>query len=247
MPRVSTRGYYNRTDGKTLKRNRYSLYPKKAFTKLVGCKEIAVMVHGLRNDSSGAVAKTVIAKNRLWKLGYTHPVVGFSYDSNTTGAHLIKYAKRALVTGQKIAVKNGRNMSQFICDFKNSSPNTKIRLMGHSLGTQVILSAIEYLSRYTVNHGIIESVHFFGASIPSDVPSSQRYAKILDKMITKKIMNYYSPTDEILSLADAQKYIKGPLGLNGVTGKPIQKYQQRKVAPKNHRFASYAAVLPSFP
>ena len=118
IPRISTRGYYDLTTGNTIKNNKYFLYPKKDFEKLIGSKEITIMIHGLRNDSAGAIAKVVIAKNRLKKLGYSFPVIGYSYDSNTTGAHLIKYARRALSTGQKIAKKNGRNLSLFIQEFK---------------------------------------------------------------------------------------------------------------------------------
>ncbi|MFZ8938048.1 MAG: hypothetical protein ACO2Y5_07340 [Nitrosopumilaceae archaeon] len=47
--------------------------------------------------------------------------------------------------------------------------------------------------------------------------------------------------------ADKANFVAGPLGLNGAIRKPISKYQQRKVEPENHRFASYAAVLKSFP
>ena len=91
----------------TLKNNSYFTYPKKDFKKLVNSKELTIMIHGLRNDNAGAVAKVVLAKKQLRKLGYVHPVIGYSYDSNTTGAHLIKQAKHALAVGQKIAKKNG--------------------------------------------------------------------------------------------------------------------------------------------
>lgn len=205
------------------------------------------MIHGLRNDNAGAIAKAVLARNRLRKLGYSHPVIGFSYDSNTTGAHLIKHAKHALAVGQSIAKKNGRNLGKFIEDFKESSPKTKIRLMGHSLGSQVILSTIEYLAKKKQNSGILESVYFFGASITEDVPSSKKYGKLLQTVVNKKILNHYAPSDEVLSWADDKKYVLGPLGLNGAIGKPIKKYHQKLVKPKNHRFASYAAVLNTFP
>lgn len=139
IPRISTRGYYDLSSGATLKNNSYYTYPKNDFKKLVDSQEITIMIHGLRNDNAGAVAKVVLAQKQLRKLGYVHPVIGYSYDSNTTGAHLIKHAKRALAVGQKIAVKNGRNLGKFIEDFKETSPKTRIRLMGHSLGSQVIL------------------------------------------------------------------------------------------------------------
>ncbi len=34
IPRISTRGYYDLSTGKTLKKNHYYLYPKKRFHKI---------------------------------------------------------------------------------------------------------------------------------------------------------------------------------------------------------------------
>jgi hypothetical protein len=245
IPRISTRGYYDLTNGTTLKKNPYYFYPKKDFQKIIDSKELTIMIHGLQNDNAGAVAKAVIARNKLRRLGYVHPVIGYSYDSNTTGAHLLAYAKHALSVGQMIAKKNGRNLATFVKDFKSISPKTKIRLMGHSLGSQVILSTVERLATHHQN--IIESAHFFGASIKSDVPSSKKYGTLLHKVIKGKIVNYYSPTDDVLFWADKANFVAGPLGLNGATGKTISKYHQKLVSPENHRFASYAKVLKSFP
>lgn len=243
IPRISTRGYYDLTSGKTLKKNRYYLYPCKYFKRLVNSQEMTIMIHGLRNNSRGAASKVVTARNKLRHLGYSHPVVGFSYDSNTTGAHTIMHARRALAVGQKIAKKNGRNLAMFIQDFKKTSPCTKIRLMGHSLGSQVILSAIEHL--FKDGSRTVESVHFFGASISCDAISLHH--EKLDYVIRKQITNYFSPTDNILSMACSDRYIKSPLGLVGAIKVTLPKYRQRMVTPKSHRFASYARVLNSFP
>ncbi len=246
VPRISTRGYYDLTNGTTLKKNPYHLYPKKDFEKLIGSKELTIMIHGLGNDNAGAVEKVIIARNKLRRLGYHYPVVGYSYDSNTTGGHLMAFAKHGLAVGQMIAKKNGRNLAIFIEDFKSISPKTKLRLIGHSLGSQVILSTVERLSK-NQNIGIVESAHFFGASIPSSVPSSKKYGPLLQRVIRGKIVNYYSPNDEVLFWGDHANYVSGPLGLHGATGKTISKYHQKQVSPENHRFASYAAVLRSFP
>jgi hypothetical protein len=115
------------------------------------------------------------------------------------------------------------------------------------LGSQVILSTAERLSKKNQNRGIIESAHFFGASITADVPSSKKYGQLLEKVIRGKITNYFSPNDEVLFWAEKANFVSGPLGLYGATGKTISKYHQKKVTPENHRFASYAAVLKSFP
>ena len=247
IPRISTRGYYDLSNGVTLKNNSYYTYPKNDFKKLINSQEITIMIHGLRNDNAGAITKVVLAQEQLRKLGYVYPVIGYSYDSNVIGAHLIKHAKHALAVGQKIAIKNGKNLGKFIEDFKTNSPKTKIRLMGHSLGSQVILSTVEYLAKKKQNVGIVEGVYFFGASITNDVPSSKKYGKILQSIICSKIVNHYAPKDEVLLWANKEKYVNGPLGLNGATGKPIKKYHQKLVKPKNHRFASYAQVLNSYP
>ncbi len=165
IPRISTRGYYDLSTGIKLKKNSYFLFPKKSFEKLNGKKELVIVIHGLRNDNKGAIQKIVIAKRRLKQLGYAHPVIGFSYDSNTKGAHLKKSALRALLVGQKIAKQNGYNLSQFIINFKKKNPNTKIRLIGHSLGTDVILSTIKKIATSSKKYNIIESVYLFFSSL----------------------------------------------------------------------------------
>ena len=247
VARISTRGYYDLLTGKTIKNNSYYLYPKQDFKKLIDSKELTIMIHGLRNDNAGAIAKVILAKNKLKKLGYSYPIIGYSYDSNTTGAHLLKYAKRSLAAGQVIAKKNGRNLGKFIEDFKVTSHSTKIRLIGHSLGTQVILSTLEYLAKKKKNIGIVESVYFFGASITDDVPASKKYRKILQDIVNTKIVNHYAPSDEVLSWANKEKFVKSPLGLDGATGKPVSKYRQTLLKPKNHKFVSYVSVLKKFP
>ncbi len=246
FPRISTRGFYNLDSGITIKNQPYHLYPKQSFDALIGAKEITIMIHGLRNNAPGALAKFVIAKKRLVHLGYKNPVVGYSYDSNTTGAQYISYALHALHTGLIIAGKNGRNLAKFVTDFKQKSPETKIRLMGHSLGAHVILSMVKNLARNAKNKGIVEAVYFFGGFIPSDAlnPKNGFHAQ---RIVATKIKNYYSPEDEVLRLADNWNWVNTPIGYRGAWGKTISKYSQIMVKPKNHRFASYAAVLRSFP
>jgi len=247
IPRISTRGYYDLGSGKRLKNNDYFLYPGIFFKKLYGKKELVIMIHGLRNDSSGAVEKIKIARQRLSSLGYRFPVVGYSYDSNTKGAHIKSTSLKALKTGQMIAQKNGSNLSKFIIEFKKNNPLIKIRLIGHSLGSQVILSAIEKLSKNNMGENSIESVHLFGASILANAANPKTYGNSMQKVIRRKLVNYYAPSDEVLKEAHDDNSVKNPLGLNGSIGNTISKYSQKKVRPINHRFASYAKTINSFP
>lgn len=267
FPRISTRGHYNLHTGKTIKhRKPYFLYPKKFFdfdSRLPRTpKEITIMMHGLQNDNPSAIKKFKIAQKRLRQLGYPHPVVGFSYDSNTHGAHLKKSALHALRIGQKIAKKNGKNLGCFILDFKKWYPRTKIRLMGHSLGTQVILYTITYLytTHFTNTQNIVESAHLFGSSIPTAHLLSKINRAAFKKIVAKKVVNYYSPADDVLRHAHIQKHIVDPIGYTGYGPNHTRNnkrafrldllpfdYTQKKVWPKNHRFASYARTITQFP
>lgn len=245
FPRISTRGYFDLYSGSTIKTKSYFLYPKHFFENLKP-KELTIMIHGMRNDNTGAVTKFEIAKKRLQSLGYKHPVVGFSYDANTRGAHLKRYEKRAIRAAELIAEKNGQNLSQFIIDFKKSNPTARIRLMGHSLGSNVIQSTVKNLAKKSLD-GIITGVYLFGASIPSNSFSPREYGKYYRRVVEHKIINYYSPTDEVLKFGADEKLISAPIGLVGATGKTISKYYQKKVSPDNHRFISYSKVLKKFP
>jgi len=247
FPRITTRGFYDLKTGKTMTNSPYRLYPKKKFDEFIGSKELTIMIHGLRNNNSGALSKFVIAKKRLKHLGYNHNVVGFSYDSNTVGAQYTSQEIHALNVGIIIANKNGKNLAAFIADFKNRSPTTKIRLIGHSLGAHVILSTIKKLSKKKISEGIIESVYFFGASISNNSLESKNFSKNEQKTIKSKIKNYYSPYDEVLRVANDENLIFSPIGYKGLIGKTTSKYLQILVKPKNHRFASYASVLRNFP
>ena len=247
FPKISTRGFYDLKTGKTLKNIAYDVYPKTSFEKISQKSEIVIMIHGLRNNKSGALAKYVIAEKRLKTLNYKHDVVGYSYDSNTAGVQYKSTALSALKVGVTIAKKNGKNLSKFIKDLKSKNSSIKIRLMGHSLGAQVILSTIESLAKNSENNGIIESVHLFGASIPANSLSPKIHGNKFQKIVNKKIMNYYSPYDDVLKAAHDEKWVDSPIGYRGALGTTCKKYHQTQVRPQNHRFASYAKTIKSFP
>ena len=205
------------------------------------------MIHGLRNNKSGALAKYVIAQKRLKVLHYNYPVIGYSYDSNTSGVQYKSTAISALKTGIIIAKKNGRNLSKFILDMKAKNPSQKIRLMGHSLGAQVILSTVHSLAKNPKNKNIIESVHIFASSIPANSFNPKKSGNAFQRIVNKKIINYYSPYDDVLRAAHTEKWIDPPIGYEGKVGKTISKYSQKRVKQRNHRFLSYSKNLKSFP
>lgn len=252
LPRATTRGCYDLRTGRPLRRRiTYRLYPRRFFDETAGESEMAVVVHGLRNDERGAVEKIRMVKQALQALGYRHPVVGFSYDSNVRGAHIKRFERQALITGRRIAESNGRHLAEFLVWSKKRNGSRKIRLLGHSLGSEVICSAVMHLActGKKDTEGVIESAYLFGASLPSDFQKDQGILDAIDRTIRRSITNYYAPTDEVLSEAcRSGSGIDVPLGLRGASpGRRSSKYRQKKVEPENHRFASYMDTLRSFP
>lgn len=244
IPRISTRGFYDLSTAKTLKKTPYVLYPRKFFDSLGNHDEFTIVVHGMRNSKAGALQKFKIMQKRLHQLGYKQPVVGFSYDSNVTGAQYKSTEIKATNIARIIAKKNACNLANFILDFKKMNPTMTVRLMGHSLGSEVILHTLAQLKH---KKNIIDSVYFFGSSIPTHLIQSQKFRKILQKTVHHKVTNYYSVNDQVLKHAFVTKLIENPIGYCGIKQRKPPKYVQKAVKVKNHRFASYAEVLKSFP
>ena len=295
IPRITTRGSYNLVDGRALRPGvTYRLYPRRYFEHVArGSPELAIMVHGLRNDDRGALEKAVIARDMLARLrrggggdggtrrGQQLPhVVGFSYDSNTLGAHVRRHQRRALEAGRRIARANGRHLARFVTDFKRDRANlgTRVRLLGHSLGSEVIFHTMMYLAYGSLggpsaapasaaglrpfSRGIIEGVHLFGSSLPADVQDDAAARRAIDHTVRGRLVNCYAPSDDVLLEAESEEFFPGgvgPLGLRGAVsrgsargrkkGTPVtaSKYRQKLLRPANHRFASYAGALQSFP
>ena len=241
----------------------YRLYPKSYFDGLAGSPELVVMVHGMRNTTSDAARKFAIAKDRLRELGYGHPVVGYSYDSNTNGASATSAPRRARAAeaAVRIAEGNGPRLAAFVRAIRSPSPAMRVRLIGHSLGSHVIFGALADLAKGGGGSGRarpphVESVHLFGASVPASAPSTgSDYAAALSAAVRSSITSHYAPTDEVLLEAAGDAGGGGadrprpgdPLGLYGAHGRTVPKYSEVEVRPGNHRFASYAAVLEAFP
>ncbi len=153
IPRISTRGYYDLCNGKTLKARSYDVYPLRCFYNIHKKKEVTVVVHGLHNNKANALSKFLIMKKKLDMLNYRYPIIVYSYDTNVKCIDT-----NELKIGIIIAKKNGKNLSRWIIDFKKNN-NIKIRLVGYSLGSYVISDTIMNLDRF--NHVNLRVCIFF--------------------------------------------------------------------------------------
>ncbi|MYJ27556.1 MAG: alpha/beta hydrolase [Cenarchaeum sp. SB0672_bin_9] len=244
VPRITTRGYYDRRTAERLKQREYGVYPVNLLGDLVKLDEFVVVVHGMRNDSRGAASKVLIVADTLENLNYAGKVIGFSYDSDVIGGHQ-RSNLGALQVAREIAIMNGLHLARFVQDINMANPNTRIRIMGHSLGSEVVVHAIRHLSRFK-NRNSVEAVYLFAASIGREYLNQSQVLESLQYTIRTTLTNYYFTNDEELQIGHSNGHNPYPAGLYGI-GCKHDVIRDVRVHPLNHRFSSYAAVMPSFP
>lgn len=172
---VSTRGHYDPLSGNSSSNEPYNPITTEFLDNMCNNKEIAVYVHGVWTnemdhiETSTENAAEVFDRLRmsLNSQGYDFPLVGFSWDSDTDidpeGWNIAKY----------ISKENGPKLAQFIVDLKNHcmdlrSNDIQLRLIGHSLGSRVILSALDSLNNNNewISNGFnIATVNLLGGAV----------------------------------------------------------------------------------
>jgi len=108
-------------------------------------------------------------------LNYGIPLIGFSWDSNTAfSLDNATLSYHGWMIAKKIANENGPILGKFISDYKTECPEDKIRIIAHSLGSRVTLSALQWIHNNineqndnNTSKGIT-SVHLMGAAVNND-------------------------------------------------------------------------------
>jgi hypothetical protein len=172
---VSTRGHFDLATGELISgynRTDYEYYNDNGsrIPNEMICppqKEIAIYIHGVWTDETSANEQFNRTAISLTANNYSIPLIGFSWDSNT---HI---NKNGWEVAKNIAKDNGQKFAQFIFDFKNRCRDTDTRLIAHSLGAEVVNSALIALSNNktlykNMNNNSdfsIKSVHLLGAAM----------------------------------------------------------------------------------
>jgi hypothetical protein len=175
----------------------------------LGCpQEAVVYVHGVwtardKDDevSEGMFENAIEASDRarlsLESLGYTFPVIGFSWDSDTEVSQI------GWNDAKTIAKENGPKLAQFIADLKEGCPQTAVRIIAHSLGARVVLSSLDSLNNNQIwnnNNFQIASVHLMGTAVDddevskeaSDVISFDGIRSAYGKAIEDEVLEFYN-------------------------------------------------------
>lgn len=172
IPTVSTRNHFSVSTGEAMVND--SFYNIFNFSpQITSCPpEVATYIHGVWvGDNSLENPNEIFdrLKLSLQSNGYNFPLIGYSWDSDTEISPL------GWNTAKHIAAENGGRLGIFIMDYKQQCPQTEIRVIAHSLGSRVVLEALDYLNNNIVwnNNGLkISSVHLIGAAVDNEEVST---------------------------------------------------------------------------
>lgn len=163
--------------------------------------ELVVYVHGFDNSERAAIQNFNIAADSLATLNYDHPVVGFSWDSNPGSFVPVSWWDAA----NEIADRNGPKLATYLQHLNTVCSETRVRIVAHSLGSRVVLSAIESLGEREANRTdgrtTIRSIHFLGAAVPRNLVTLEDPPGAAIQTHVGQLHSKYSRRDEILTVA----------------------------------------------
>ena len=239
--KVSTRDHFNLTTGELLPGHNKTDYA--AASDIPGLQskvcpnEIAIIVHGWSLNQNYADERFVRANMSLDHNKYqnnNNSVVGFSWDANPN--------KNNWTIAKSIAKDNGPKLANFTLDFKIQCPNTEVRLVAHSLGARVVLSALDSLynnEKWNNETFKVTSVTVMGAAVDDEEVSKDlsyilnnpeivknmpewydvfgiksAYGKAIEN-VTSQFYNLFDPKDKALLNIYTQSEYDNALGLKG--------------------------------
>jgi hypothetical protein len=177
--------------------------------------ELAIYIHGVWATPEAAKEQTQRVFLSLQHLKNKIPVIGYSWNSDTAfSLDDEDLSKKGWNIAKLIANKNGPLLAKFILGYKEICPNDEIRLIAHSLGSRVTLSALQSLHDNNKNN-IIESVHLLGAAVDDDqislnprdcdtnMPPKLKCSGEAINSTTKEFFNLYDEADIMLAPATA--------------------------------------------
>jgi pimeloyl-ACP methyl ester carboxylesterase len=178
--------------------------------------DLLIVIHGFNNTAEKALYKFGIAQESLATGGYKGVVAGYSWDADTQWDPL---AMTGYHEGMRNARGNGPKLAQFIVDYKARCPQTRVHLLGYSMGARLALEALLALQQNQPgahSGALVASVHLVGAAVENEeVELDQRYGQAIATQC-QKLFNYYSPEDNKLTYYYPLKEADRALGLTDI-------------------------------
>ena len=221
IPIVSTRGHFDKVTGNLIATQPYKPLGNDLLNSICMENEVLVYVHGVWTNEKGHSIKAVENAQEIFERlkmslkdsGYNHLLIGFSWDSDTK----IDPSGKGWNIAKIIAKENGPKLAKFLLDLKyycieHHDNNIDIRLVGHSLGSRVILSALDSLdnnNKWKQSGFKILTVNLLGAAVDNyevlknndNIPIHDNIKDYYGDAIKNQVTifyNMYNPEDDVL-------------------------------------------------
>lgn len=182
--------------------------------------EVVVAVHGWRVEPDEAPDHFATVETSLGRNGYDHPVVGFSWDSDTD--------LDDWWPATDIAERNGPKLAHFTADYAAENPGTTIRYTGHSLGARVVLEAIKALNSWGLRDVVSSATLLGGAADNDSVAVDGEYGDDIGAAVGQ-FDNFWKSDDDVLNWAYSTAEFDGAVGEEGADGAPPGNYEDHNV------------------
>jgi len=236
FPQVSTRGHYDITwYGEPYRKSGYGEFEYDTVGAIPGLDgesqdELLVYVHGWMKEPGEAVEGFRTAREAYRANGYDQPVVGFNWDSDSD---LFDWWEST-----EIAEANGKKLAKFVHDYRERNPETRMRLVCHSLGARVLLSAVEVLNRSDVTD-YVDSISLLGGAADNDaVATDGAYGPDIANAVGQAD-NFWKDDDDVLNWAYTSVEFDSAVGEEGCEGTQPANYQDHNVDYVPDHFSYY--------
>ena len=167
---------------------------------------IVIFVHGYNNDHHNALQKYDNVYDKLWNMGeqdLARNLIVYSWDSDTG----VAFISANYHMGEKIGRSNGHALAAFINAYNQAHPTTKIFLMSHSMGAQVVLSALQ-------KGAVVDRLDMLGPAAETTVLEKNKFGQHLSR-VEGGVYVHLNTLDDALESAKKLEVVTNPLGLEG--------------------------------
>lgn len=176
--------------------------------------ELLLYVHGWRSEEDEHdVDGAYTAEQALAEQGYDETVAVYTWDADKGGG-----IDDGWYEAKEIAERNGPKLANFVTDW-NANDGRPIRMVAHSLGAQVVCSAMVVLHGWGVANAVEDLVLLGGAVDDGACAVGGEYGAGLE-YVGKHVLNCYKTDDGVLDWAYELGEFDEAVGEDGVDGTP---------------------------
>jgi hypothetical protein len=174
---------------------------------------VVIFVHGWEESEDNVKERLNRVKLSLENNSFIHPLIGFSWPSDTVW-----------FSAKFIAAENGPKLAKLISDIRNECPSTDVKLLAHSMGARVVLSSLDNLHKnptWNNKNFTIKSVDLLGAAVDDEEVSINSQDILIDQTnwgtpksdyghaieaVVENFANYFSSKDNMLEPDPGKPY-----------------------------------------